>query len=333
MSEVIADTVAPETAPQTETIAPTSAPEVAAAETPAEAPAPNIDDELSAIFRKANPDRESDGKYAAKDKPEEADKPPEPELPQMPASWAKANEQVWKELTPAARDIFLKREADSTKGVEQLKQQYEPIKGLAAAIEPHRAMLSQNGLTAEVAVQRLISAHEAMSGPNKHQAILHLAEQYGVDLPRMFGPQGQRPGQNAFVDNLVAKINRLEAAAAAQEQAQVQTVQKTLTSEIESFSKKPEYEHFETLKPEMAKLLIAGVADGLEDAYDKAARLNKDVFTQIQSKSTKAAEDKARAEAAKKAASLNVKSSSANSASPKPIDDQLREIYRRSQAS
>jgi hypothetical protein len=332
MSEVIADTAAPETAPQTETIAPTSAPEVAAAETPAEAPAPNIDDELSAIFRKANPDREPDGKYAAKDKPEEPTAPAV-EIPPMPAALAKANEEIWRRMEPEARALFIKREIDGDKGVAQLKQQLEPIKGLAAAIEPHRAMLTQNGLTAEAAVQRLISAHEAMSGPNKHHAIVHLAEQYGVDLPRMFGPQGQRPGQNAFVDNLVAKINRLEAAAAAQEQAQVQTAQKTLTSEIESFSKKPEYEHFETLKPEMAKLLIAGVADGLEDAYDKAARLNKDVFTQIQSKSQKAAEDKARAEAAKKAASLNVKSSSANSASPKPIDDQLREIYRRSQAS
>jgi hypothetical protein len=331
MSEVIADTAAPETAPQTETIAPTSAPEVAAAETPAEAPAPNIDDELSAIFRKANPDREPDGKYAGKDKPAEPTAPVV-ELPPMPASWAKVNEQVWQELTPAARDIVLKREADSAKGVEGLKKQYEPYKGIEDAIAPHKALLSSMGLTPEQGVQRLISFHQAMVA-DKHRGILEIAQNYGVDLPRMFGPQGQRPGQNAFVDNLVAKINRLEAAAAAQEQAQVQTVQKTLTSEIESFSKKPEYEHFETLKPEMAKLLIAGVADGLEDAYDKAARLNKDVFTQIQSKSQKAAEDKARAEAAKKAASLNVKSSSANSASPKPIDDQLREIYRRSQAS
>jgi hypothetical protein len=332
MSEVIADTaVAVETAPTTETIAPTSAPEVAAAETPAEAPAPNIDDELSAIFRKANPEREN-GKFVAKEKPAEADKPAV-ELPPMPASWAKVNEQVWQELTPAARDIVLKREADSAKGVEHLKSQYEPYKGLEAAIKPYEGLLASMGKTPVQGVLSLIEAHQKLSGPDKYRAILDVAQNYGVDLPRMFGPQGQRPGQNAFVDNLVNEVRSLRAEREAEKQAQVQTVQKTLTSEIESFSKKPEYEHFETLKPEMAKLLIAGVADGLEDAYDKAARLNKDVFTQIQSKSQKAAEDKARAEAAKKAASLNVKSSSANSASPKPIDDQLREIYRRSQAS
>ncbi len=335
MSEVADTAAVVDSTPTTETTAPTSAPvEVTQPEVVADKPAEvSIDDELSAIFRKANPDRESDGKYAAKEKPAEVTAPAEPELPQMPASWAKANEQVWKELTPAARDIFLKREVDSQKGVEQLKTQYEPLKGIAAALEPHRALMSKMGLTPEQGVISLIGAHQKLAGPDKYRAILEVAQNYGIDLPRMFAPQGQRPGENAFVDNLVNEVRSLRAERNAEKQAQAQTVQKTLTSEIESFSKAPDREHFETLKPEMSKLLVGGLADGLEDAYDKAARLNKDVWTQIESKSRKAAEDKARAEAAKKAASLNVKSSAANTASPKQLDDQLREIYRRRQAS
>ncbi len=329
MSEVIADTAAPvETAPQTETIAPASAPEVAKAETP-ETPAPTIDDELTAIFRKANPDREPDGKYAGKEKPAEPEKPVE--LPAMPASWARANEQIWQELTPAARDIVLKREADSAKGVESLKAQYEPYKGIEQAITPHKALLASMGLTPEQGVQRLISFHQAMVA-DKHRGILEIANSYGVDLARMFGPQGQRPGQNAFVDNLVNEVRSLRAEREAEKHAQVQTVQKTLTSEIETFSKRSDREHFETLKPVMAQLLVGTLADGLDDAYDKAARLNPEVWAQIEAKRQAGAEEKARAEAAKKAASLNVKSSSANSASPKPIDDQLRAIYRKHQA-
>src|SRR5512138_2517193 len=110
MTEVAADTAAAvETAPTTET-APTSAPETEKVQ------APTMEEELSAIYRKANPDREPDGKFAAK--PEEVK---QPEIPAMPTSWAKANEEVWQSLTPAARDLILKREADGAKGVEQLK--------------------------------------------------------------------------------------------------------------------------------------------------------------------------------------------------------------------
>jgi hypothetical protein len=330
MSEV-ADTVAPEAAPSTEESAPTSAPEAESEKsTQTSEPEVPLDDQLSAIFRKANPDREPDGKYAAKEKPEVTT--PEPELPQMPASWAKANEQVWKDLTPAARDIFLKREADSQKGVEQLKSQFEPLKGIAAAIEPHRALLARMGRSPEQGILGLIEAHQKLSGPDKYRTIVEVAQNYGIDLPRMFGPQGTRPGENSFIDKLVNEVRSLRAEREADKQAHVQTVQKTLASEIETFAKKPEYEHFETLKPEMAKLLVGGIADSLEDAYDKAARLNKDVWEHVQGKSKRAAEEKSRAEAAKKAASLNVKSSAANTASPKALDDQLRDIYRRRQA-
>ncbi len=332
MSEATDTPVAVEPAPATETIAPASAPEVKV-ETPAtpEAP-PNIDDELSAIFRKANPDREPDGKFAAKEKPPETLQEKPVELPPMPASWARANEQIWQELTPAARDIVLKREADSAKGVDALKKQYEPYKGLEEAITPHKALLSSMGLTPEQGVQRLITFHQAMMA-NPQRGILEVAQNYGVDLSRMFGPQGLRQGQNAFLDNLINEVKTLRAERDADKHAQVQAVEGKLMGEIESFSKAPEREHFETLKPQMAQLLVSGLANGLDDAYDKAARLNPDVWSQMEAKKLAAVEEKARAGAAKKVAAINVKSSAANTASPKPIDDQLREIYRKHQAS
>ena len=330
MSEGVADTAAPaEAAPTTETVAPASAPEVAV-ETKAVADKPaevSMDDELSAIYRKANPDRESDGKFAGKEPPE----PKKPvELPPMPASWARANEQIWQELTPAARDIVLKREADSAKGVEGLKKQYEPYKGIEDAITPHKALLSSMGLTPEQGVERLITFHQAMMS-NPHKGILEIAQNYGVDLPRMFGPQGQRPGQNRFIDGLVNEVKSLRAERNAEKQAQVKAVETDLMGQIETFGKKPEREHFETLKPDMSKLLISGMADGLDDAYDKAARLNPTVWQSIEAKTKAGAGEKSRAEAARKVAAINVKSSAANTASPKPIDDQLREIYRKHQ--
>lgn len=326
MSEVIADTpAAVESAPVTETIAPTSAPEVVEA-TPEQA----LDDELSKIYRKANPDREPDGKYAAKEKPPEPEKAPE--IPPMPVSWAKANEQLWQELTPAARDIVLKREADTEKGVAKLKEQYEPYKGLEKALEPHKALLSSMGLNPVQGVERLITFHQAMMA-DKYRGILEIANSYGVDLPRMFAPQGQRPGQNSVIDRLAHEVQALKAERAAEQQARVQTIEKDLSGQIETFSKDPKNEHFETLKPTMAQLLVSGVAQDLSDAYDKAARLNPEIYAQIEAKTKASIEEKVRAEQAKKVAAINVKSSAANTASPTNLDDELRAIYRRNRGT
>ena len=326
MSELTADTaVATEVAPATET-ATTVAPENTqkTAESSPKAAEPSMDDALAAIYRKANPDREPDGKFAAN--PENA----KAEIPPMPSSWAKANEEVWQSLTPAARDLVLKREADGAKGVEQLKAQYEPYKGLEKTIEPHKALLSSMGLTPIQGIERLITFHQAMMS-NPQRGILEIAQNYGVNLPAMFGPQAQaqRGTGNAFLDGLVREVQSLKAEREADKQAQVKAIETDLNGQIETFSKKPDREHFEVLKPAMAQLLISGLADGLDDAYDKAARLNPDVAALIDAKAKEAEAEKVRAETAKKAASLNVKSSAANTASPKPLDDQLRGIWRK----
>lgn len=326
-----------EAAPTTDAAAPASAPETVSAtaetatsvETPAEL---SIDDELSAIYRKANPDREPNGKFAAKEKPAEPEVKPV-EVPAMPASWAKDRDEIWQELTPRAREQILKREADSAAGVEKLKATYEPYKALEAAIKPHEGLLAQMGKTPVQGVLGLIEAHQKLSGPDKYRHLLEIAQNYGIDVARMFAPQGQRPGQNSYIDQLANEVHQLKAARAAEIQARTQAVEADLTKQIETFSKKPEREHFEVLKPEMAKLLISGVADGLDDAYDKAALLNPDIRSQIEAKAKSAAEEKVRAEQAKKVAAINVKGNAASAASPKPLDDQLREIYRRSRAS
>lgn len=334
MSEV-ADTAAPApAAPPTDVAAPTSAPEVTtteakAAETPA---APTIDQELSAIYRKANPHREN-GKFAADPAKPTEPEAPKVEIPTMPASWAKANEEVWKGLTPAARDLVLKREADGEKGVAALKATYEPYKALEAAIKPHEALLASMGKTPVQGVLSLIEAHQKLAGPNKYQHLLEIAQNYGIDVARMFAPQGQRPGQVPWIDNLVNEVRSLRAEREADKRAKVQATEKELTSQIEKFSKAEGREDFETLKPVMAQLLTSGVAEGLDDAYDKAARLNPDIFTKMEAKAKASAEEKVRAETAKKAAAVNVKSSVANTTSPKPLDDELRAIYRKNRAS
>jgi hypothetical protein len=86
----------------------------------------------------------------------------------------------------------------------------------------------------------------------------------------------------------------------------------TLLSEINSFADKAE--HFEEARPTMIQLLQSGVAETLEDAYDKAIRLNEDLFNRVQSArqaevAAKQAQEKNRAAKAARAAAVSVRGS------------------------
>jgi hypothetical protein len=85
-----------------------------------------------------------------------------------------------------------------------------------------------------------------------------------------------------------------------------------LLGEINNFASKAEY--FEEARPTMIQLLQSGVAGTLEEAYEKAIRLNDDLFQQTQQRSqAEAAAQKSlsanRAAKAAKAAAVSVKSS------------------------
>lgn len=332
--DIPADTAgAVDSAPATESLAPTSV------ETPAvaEAPEVSLDDELSSIFRKNNPLRSEDGKFSTDKPPVEqplaVPEEPKEEIPAMPASWAKANEELWKGLSPAARDIVLKREMDSQKGVDTLKAQYEPLKELEAALTPHRALLAREGLTPAQGVQRLIKFHEAMMN-DPDRGIIEVAQAYGRDLSRMFASQGKPADDNSALSQLQQEIKALKAERDAEKQALAQKEQDALLQEVQAFSQNPEYEHFEKLRPTMARLITSGEATDLKQAYHKAARLDDDVMAAIEARKKAAADEKLAAEAAKKAAGINVKSNAAQGVAPsKPVDEQLKDIWRRNHAA
>jgi len=95
-------------------------------------------------------------------------------------------------------------------------------------------------------------------------------------------------------------------------QQQEQAENQALLGEINSFATKAE--HFEEARPTMIQLLQSGVASTLEEAYEKAIRLNDDLYQQIQQRSQAEAETAKRESAnraakAAKAAAVSVKSS------------------------
>jgi len=89
-------------------------------------------------------------------------------------------------------------------------------------------------------------------------------------------PQG---GVDPLVYQLQNELNNVRGEVMGWKQAQEMQQNQQLLGEINQFSLKAE--HFEDARPTMIQLLQSGLAETLEEAYDKAIRLNPDLFEQV----------------------------------------------------
>jgi hypothetical protein len=220
-----------------------------------------------------------------------------------PASLSKEIKARWAELPPEVRSEFLRREADTAKGVEQLKQRYQPIE---SALAPIRDELRTLGKTEAEGVQMLVDWRRALSGPNKVHAFRILAQAEGVDLNQLVQPS-QRQAQaqpeaaeilRPYIDPLNQKVTYLETELQRRDHEAV-------ARDINAMAKdKP---HFEKVRVAMGHLINAGIARGenptevFNDAYERACRQDPEIFAAIQQEEIAKREAKAKADAEKAA--------------------------------
>jgi hypothetical protein len=147
------------------------------------------------------------------------------------------------------------------------------------------------GLKPEQAVAALAQADYTLrnSPPaQKMQYLAQLAASYGININQAMqgGQQTAQPSIDPMVYQLQNELNTVRGEVMGWKQQQEMAENQTLLSEINSFSMTAE--HFEEARPTMIQLLQSGVAETLDDAYEKAIRLDSDLFDKVQS--TKQAE-------------------------------------------
>lgn len=330
----------------------------------------DIDKDLMAVWVKNNPTRGEGGKFAKSDKaaadttaqpttttqteipavqPKDTAevKPATPAI-DPPQSWTAEVKAKWATVPPELQTFIAKREADAhaeiTKRGEQAKayedvlQAYEPLGQL---VQAHKDDFARRGITPAQAFNTLLQAQKQLDD-NPVQGLVQIGLSYGVDLrPLLQGQQVAMPAapdprlaameaQLQQVRGFLTEQQRTQADAQAQQR---QAQESELQQVIGDFSKdKP---HFNEVKPVMAALLASEQAKDLAEAYDMAVNAKPDIRKRIQEDQRKAdevkreADAKAKADLARKSAAVNVKSSSGN-ASPKTMDDTLKEIARKS---
>lgn len=232
---------------------------------------------------------------------------PEPKKVPRPSSWKKDYEQDWEVLPDRIREYITEREGQYAKGVSTYKNQWDQAAPIYEAVSPYLQEWQQYGVQPGQLIANLANAHRtlALGSPDqKLQMFAQLANQYGVPLQQLVG--GNVDPQFSL---MAQQLNQLQQQWQGFQTQQQQAEQAQAQSAIESFRQNAPF--FEEVREDMAKLLQSGYASGLQEAYDKAIRLNDQTWQRQQAEQAKAAQaEQARVIAEKKAKAVSTRSAS-----------------------
>jgi len=271
-------------------------------------------DEVEPVEPQGKP-RAEDGKYvASKSAPRVDPTAEEPVWKRPPSSWKRDYHEVWQTADPRLQEYAHKREEEMRAGIEPLRSKAQFADQMNEAMQPYMNTIQGLGIDAPRAVRALMEADNILrhSAPDQKRAYLaNLARSYGINLGQI-DPQSQGGPVDPNYYAVQNELNNVRGEIANFKQQQEQAENQSLLGEINVFANKAEY--FEEARPVMIQLLQSGVAGTLEEAYEKAIRLNDDIFSQTQQRSqAETAAQKSslanRAAKAAKAAAVSVKSS------------------------
>lgn len=249
-----------------------------------------------------------------------------------PASWTNKAKEEWSKIPSNLQEEILRREKDVARGFEEKGREANFAKSIRQIIEPYKGRIQQFGASESDAIDYLFRMEE-FSSRDPEGYIIHAAQGLGVNLLALAQKAQQQPqqGYNPQVAALERKLATFEQSVKVREQASAQ-------EEVAKFSADKPY--FEDAKMEMAKLLDMGVVTSLEEAYEKAIWADPNIRERILQDQRKTEEDRRRKEAeqkavaAKKAASINVKSSKGSSpVKPASMEQTMAAVYDRMMAS
>lgn len=274
--------------------------------------------------QKADRQRDERGRFAAKEsapeplataKSESVDPAPttataaEPRKP--PSSWKKDYWEAYQKLDPQVADYINQREQQFASGVSTYREEAIKAKELNDALAPFMPEFSAHGVSPSQWIRNMGTAHQTLMRGTPEQKLASfqkLAQDYGVPLHAI--QSGQVDPIQQYVSPLQEQVFQLRGQLTNWQQQQEQQQQRVMLDEIEAF--KANAPHFEEVRETMAGILQAGLAPDLKSAYDKAIRMNDDVWNAEQQRRTEQAEKQRRESEAAKVASAR-----ANAISPK----------------
>jgi len=248
-------------------------------------------------------DRDEKGRFKAQEASTEQDSAEEPDLVaeasdvpdeeiKRPTTWKKEYVDVWNKMQegkPLDKAEFAKfaeyanqRESEYKKGVSAYKAEADNARQLTEAIGQFAPELQAQNIHPVAWINNLGRAHMILSKApyqEKVQMFHRLAQDYGIQLNsdslQMPEQAYVDPYQQQLMQQLQATQQQVQQLSAIREQEENARVMQEYTRVS---SDKERYPHFELVREDMAQLLERGLAQDYDTAYEKAERMNDEVY-------------------------------------------------------
>lgn len=264
---------------------------------------------------------------------------------QPPSSWRANVREQFAALPAEVQEEVLRRESDFHKGIEQYRVDADYGRSLKQVLAPYQQDFAALGVDESRAVGTLLGYERTLrlgSPEQKLEIFQSMARSYGVPVEALLSDDGEVQQAAMLNAQLTSRLNQLEQQLHGFTSQQQSQVQAQVSDTITKFASDPANKWFNDVKEDMGRLLQSNMATDLKDAYEKACNMRPDIRAAIAAQQQREADEKRQKEAqqrviqAKKSASVNVRQSGPKpvaSNAPRTIDDTLREVYDRLQAS
>jgi hypothetical protein len=206
--------------------------------------------------------------------PAEPVKPPPGFSPTAKVVWDK--ETLSKEEWEAVKRDIAKRNDEVGKGFEKLAE-YKPIERFAE-------MARQSGTTLDRALENYVGIEQEL-GRDMVGGVTRICQNKGVHpvalANQILARYGAAPSEGQTGEQLQAHqpaaVDPNAIAASVRDQIRAEQIQEDANRSIKQFGSDPKNQFFENVRQDMTRLLQAGAAESLEDAYDKACWANPEI--------------------------------------------------------
>ncbi len=250
----------------------------------------------------------------------------------VPKTWPKEMHEHWAKTPPEVQEYWQTREKQMLDGLAEYKGSSEFGRSLKDVIAPFEATIQSYGLDAPTAVQHLMQAnHMLTSGTTESRQAAY--KQLGEDLGLTQAPADPNAvAPSPEMTALQNDMNQLKSTMSQREQAALSVRREQAATEISDFASDPAHPYFDEVADDVLLLINSGAS--LEDAYEKSVwgnpitRQKELDRVQAETAEKKRTDDIAKAEAAKAAKSVNVKTRNTPAAPTEKLgsmDDTLSE--------
>lgn len=252
-----------------------------------------------------------------------------------PTAWKADHKGEWDKLPPAVRQYITEREQQIHQGFTKADEDRTFGKTIKDVVTPYMAIIQAEGGTPHEAIKSLLNSAYILRTAPAHQKtalVKDLMAQYHVSPQDLFNLySNNQPQIDPRVQTLEQRLAQIEAERHQDIAARQQQSEQETNGTIADFASQPGHDHFEQVKYAMGVMLANGLAESMEDAYQRAIYADPALRSTMQAQQVqgeqakRVAEAEARATAARKAGSSVSGSPGAVAPGNKLPDRSLRE--------